>query len=809
MIRRLMVRELLWELNSADCTTVQRSPDHIEWINSDLVNIVEEFVKKNNLLESYFIHNINITFRTTRFELFLKKWLVEYFLKLFNILDVGREIILEDNPLNRFGAKKYYLRFGVLPEIKWRKQTNLFQRIFSILLRSLITLQLCLNKGLKVSMKMEKYKVMRETIWGLYDARGYYFHDDFLVDGHKIKKEDLLLFFRGVPNDEYRLKAYHDAQKSPYGHFNLQSLPVGIGPLFLRVIPKYIISGSRILFRDVTSPYFSLYWSMYLCFINNAVPYERVFSNYKIISELGHNYFSVGHIPEAIVCQNYGARYYLMHWSDNSIDVNKYALSFLGCDRFLAWGKAHMRGIEGSPDIAMFTGYVFKRFIKKIMARRTDALFDMGISATGKIVSFFDESFGGEIKMTGENYVIFWETALKLAEIEKNTTVLLKPKELIRCNNLSDDLKQRFINIKNQMERTPNLSIVNSDKWSFMDVIGVSDIVVTQGMTSSSTIAIICGVEGLYLDQAGYSHPLARNFKDKLVFDEPEKLLSMISRIIRGIESPIKNIPDDILRLYDAYSDDRGIDLFRDILSGKAKKRVGIIVQARMGSTRLQGKIMKTILGRTMLEILIDRLKRCRKAASLIIATTKNKNDDIVEKQAIDEGVACFRGEENDVLNRYYEAAKTHGIDVIVRITSDCPLMDPVLVDNLIDFYFENEHINYVTNTIKRTYPRGYDIEIFDFKSLEIAERYADKPYQREHVTSYIFENMKKMNYRQEIDFSKYRVTVDTIEDFELVSRIFEYFKENKYFGYRQVINLLDSRQDLVEINQFVKQKTI
>lgn len=809
-MKNLLVKDLMAGLNTAEHFTEQKSSEYIEWLNSDLVNISEEFAQKNGLIGSHFIKRMNNVFKTSRFELLLKRWLVEYFVKLFNLLNCAEKLILEDNPLNRFGIEKYHDRFKALPKIKLEEQTNFLQRILSILLRGCFILHISLNKGFRVLGKIKKYKVMREATWGLYDTGGYYFHDDFLVDGDKIKKEDILLFSRGVPIESGRLKGYHDARKSCYTHFDLLSLQMSAKVLFFRIVPKYIILISKALFAEIYSKHFSLYWSIYLYFINNALPYEKLFSNFEIVSELGHNYFSAGHIPEAIVCQNYGAKYYLMHWSDNSIDINKYGLSFLGCDGLLVWGKAHVRGIEGAQDICIPTGYVFKSFIKKVMTDKSRVLSEMGICCNGKIVSFFDESFGYDIKMTEENYVIFWETALKLAEIEKNVFVLVKPKELDKYNNLSGNLKQRFIKIKDQMGKTSNLHIVDANKWSFVEVIGVSDIVVTQGMTSSSTIAIICGIEGLYLDQVDYNHPFSRLFKDKIVFNDPDKLLVMIQKIIKGAEKPLENIPEDMLRNYDAYPDDRGIDLFRDILSGKAKKRkrVGIIVQARMGSTRLPGKIMKTILGRTMLEILIDRLKKCREADLLIIATTNNKNDDIVKKQAIDECVACFRGEEDDVLNRYYEAAKAYGVDVIVRITSDCPLMDPVLVDNLIDFYFINQPVGYVTNTIERTYPRGYDIEIFDFKSLETAERCADKPYQREHVTPYIFENMKKMNYRQRIDSSKYRVTVDTIEDFELVNRIFEYFKEDRYFGHKQVIDLLDSRQDLVEINQFVKQKT-
>ena len=220
----------------------------------------------------------------------------------------------------------------------------------------------------------------------------------------------------------------------------------------------------------------------------------------------------------------------------------------------------------------MPTGYVFKRFIKEVIVNRSKILSEMNIEVRGKIITFFDESFGGECKMTEDNYVTFWETALKLAIVEKNNTVVMKPKELKRYNSLSSDLKEKFLDIKSKMEKMPNVYIIDEKKWSFIEAIGVSDIVVTQGMTSSATIAIICGIEGLYLDQAQYNHLFLRLFKDRIVFDDHGKLLAMIHKIIEGNESPLRGIPEVVLRDFDTYNDDMGIERFRDALLCKTEK---------------------------------------------------------------------------------------------------------------------------------------------------------------------------------------------------------------------------------------------
>ncbi|MDP8230772.1 MAG: glycosyltransferase family protein [Candidatus Gorgyraea atricola] len=816
----LLIKDLMMELNSKHYSSVetQKRPEYLEWAGSNIADMANEFVQKNKLLDSYFIKGMNRIFRTSRFELLLKRWIVAYLWDFFSMLDdflsyhsqLNEELVLEDMPLSRFGIMKYYSRFGLMSKIKWKKQANLLQKIFSISLKSLSIFYLSLSKGLRIYGKRKQYKVMREAIWGLYDTGGNYLHDDFFIDDNKIKKEEFLLFSRGIPKEKGRLKGYHDAKKSPYAHFDLSSLPLGINSFLSRIIPKYIISASIALFKEMYSSNFSLYWSVYLSFIYSAMPYEKVFSNYEVVSELGHNYFSAGHIAEAIICENYGTKYYLMHLSDHAVSINKFLFSYLGCDGLLLWGKAHAEDAIIDDKILKPMGYVFKKFIKEAIINRDKVINEIGIKVKGKVITFFDESFGGRCKMTGDNYVTFWDTALRLAQqTERDNVILIKPKDLSRADNLSRNLLEKFIDIKNKLEKMENVRIITSDKWSFMEVIGISDIVVTQGMTSSATIAIICGIQGMYLDQAQYDHPFSKAFKDAIVFDNPEKILLMIQKILIGKENPLKNIPEGTLRAFDEYQDERGIDLFRDILSGKTRRRVGVIIQARMGSTRLPGKAMRPILNKPILEILVERLRRCKKTDLLSIATTINKNDDIIEALARKLKVECFRGDEEDVLGRYYEAAKKYGLDIIVRITSDCPLTDPSLVDDVIVYYLDNPQVDYVSNVINRTYPRGFDIEVFSFQSLKKASEKAVKPYQREHVTPFIYENMGCLNYEDDRDSSKYRVTVDTVEDFELVSAIYDILNKGAQFGYRQVVDLLDSRPDLVALNQFVEQKAV
>lgn len=559
-----------------------RDRDYMEWIRHDSVDLVNRFVDVNKLYDSAFIKVMDSTFKTDRFGILLKKWIGEYMADLVRAMDYfsradlkkDESLALEDNPLNRYISEEFSARFKASPRIRWVRPRSVLSRVFVAVSQSVFALCLGLNSGVTIFRKKKKCKVMRESLWGLAPTGGYYFHDDFLVDENTIKAEDLLLFAR-KDSDEcaQRRRAYQEARLSRYESCYLPSLKMRAGAIFSRIFPLYIMGGMKALLSEKRSANFSLFSSISNYFIYNAMPYEKIFSNYEIASELGHCCFSPRHIVESIVCSNMGARYYLMHWSDVSIDSVRHFISFLGCDKYLAWGPAHIRGSEGSNDIIVYTGYVFKKFIKDVFARRDNIISDMGIARRGKVVSFFDEpdyskTSEGAFLRTASLSVNFWESALKLAIRDPGITVLMKPKDLSRYGDLPDGLKERFISIRSQMEKLENVYIVDAAKWSFIECVGISDVVVTEGMTSSATIAIICGIEGLYLNEAGSDHPFSRSLKGKIVFDHPDTLIEAIQGILAGTISARKTIPEDLIRKYDKYPDDRGIDMIRGILAG-------------------------------------------------------------------------------------------------------------------------------------------------------------------------------------------------------------------------------------------------
>lgn len=241
---------------------------------------------------------------------------------------------------------------------------------------------------------------------------------------------------------------------------------------------------------------------------------------------------------------------------------------------------------------------------------------------------------------------------------------------------------------------------------------------------------------------------------------------------------------------------------------------IEIFVQARMGSTRLPGKILKEVLGKPLLDYLVERLLQCKECSGIVILTTVHPQDDVIESFCQERNIPCFRGSEEDVLDRYYQAALVRHPEGIVRITSDCPLIDPEVIDEAVRVFRENyPTIDYVSNSLQRTYPRGLDVEVFSFKALEAAHREAVKEEEREHVTVYLYRHperfgLKNVAYRS--DESRHRWTVDTAEDFTLVKLILEeLYPKNPRFRFKDVLEQLRRHPEWSLINAHVEQKTL
>lgn len=238
-----------------------------------------------------------------------------------------------------------------------------------------------------------------------------------------------------------------------------------------------------------------------------------------------------------------------------------------------------------------------------------------------------------------------------------------------------------------------------------------------------------------------------------------------------------------------------------------------VIIQARMASTRLPGKVLMDVKGKPMLFRVIERIRHSKLNQKIIIATSTNKEDDAVYQFALKEKIDVFRGSQTDVLNRYYEAALTFNVDIIVRITADCPLIDPFVVDKVIHAFLTNNK-TIVTNAgidnNMRTYPRGLDVEVFSFNSLLKANNNANENYQREHVTPYFYKNVNEvMVVLNDVDLSNNRWTVDTPEDLDFIRQLYFGFDNDfQMLHHENLISYINENPHLKKINEHVIQKS-
>jgi len=231
---------------------------------------------------------------------------------------------------------------------------------------------------------------------------------------------------------------------------------------------------------------------------------------------------------------------------------------------------------------------------------------------------------------------------------------------------------------------------------------------------------------------------------------------------------------------------------------------LGCIIQARMGSTRLPGKVLSILDGQnTSLYFTINQLKNCKLIDKIVIATTDNNEDDVIEEFCNKNEVDCFRGNSKDVLDRYYNCAKKFSFSEILRVTGDCPLIDPSIVDEGISIFKKNIY-DYVTNTFPRTFPDGNETEIFSFSVLENAFSNSVLPSEREHVTPY-FRNEKKsfriFNFTNNEDISYLRWTLDYKIDLELIKNIISKIDTRPIYM-KDILELFKSEPDLKKINQ-------
>ena len=233
------------------------------------------------------------------------------------------------------------------------------------------------------------------------------------------------------------------------------------------------------------------------------------------------------------------------------------------------------------------------------------------------------------------------------------------------------------------------------------------------------------------------------------------------------------------------------------------KKKITVIIEARTGSSRLRNKVIAEIEGKPMIFYVIDRVKQIKSVEQIILATTQEKNDKILIEIAKQNSIGIFTGDSMDVLNRDYQCALQNNADPIIRITGDCPLIDPDIIGEMLEFYLKNNY-DYISNRINPKYPDGLDVEIYSFRTLQMVEQNAKWSSERELVTTYITKNpkiFKIFSYENQEDLSGHRWTVDEQNDLEFVRKIYSIMKPKTNFSMNEIIEILVKNPELLKIN--------
>lgn len=239
---------------------------------------------------------------------------------------------------------------------------------------------------------------------------------------------------------------------------------------------------------------------------------------------------------------------------------------------------------------------------------------------------------------------------------------------------------------------------------------------------------------------------------------------------------------------------------------------IAAIVQARTGSTRLPGKIFANLAGKPFIWHVVNRLKTSKKIEKIILAIPDSAQDNALEEWATENKLACFRGNETDVLARFYFCAKKFSIPTIVRITADDPFKDASIIDQVINLY-QNQNIDFAYNNKPPSFPEGMDTEVFSFAALKKAHAEAKDPFEREHVTQYFFrhpELFKQANLAYSTDLSYLRWTVDTPKDLKLAEAVYdELFQKKPNFNMQDILDLISKKRELASLNTGVERSAM
>ena len=551
-------------------------------VQKDALECTDTVYRELDLETCLFISKYNMMFHTNKMGPFVQRSLADYILQLLKCLyrvhyddSSQKMILLRDTPVNRLVFSWWDRKIPNTIQVKWNKTSKILAVIEALISICALWIYQIFSRGISFRVKIYNCRIIKESTWGL---RRRLFRDDFFIDNNTLGTNDLLLYTTGT-SERSRLHAYADAQDSEYKTTNLKNLKMSFGLIVIRMFKYHLLLPISLTVRSISRNEAYMLREFLTTFHRAAIPYEVLFTHYRFRVELSGKEATVTHIPETIIMNLYGAKSVLWHWSDHTT-FSDVSLKFKCHNTYLVWGKiTHSFNSEVLLQDRIMktdfvgkvieTGLIFNENFSKLSRNKHDTFKRFGLSINDRrVVVFYDESFNPHSIYPIQDFFDYWQMIHEFILERTDVIVIMKSKKGSADFAKMPDGGKQISSIKQQCIETGRFYHIDYPfEFDITDVLPLSDINISMGMCSPSTLAILCGKIGLYYDMTGNDqHPFAQKYKNILVFDNKNNLLSLMNHILDNNYNPLKEIDPDLLRQYDPFQDEKGLQRFREAL---------------------------------------------------------------------------------------------------------------------------------------------------------------------------------------------------------------------------------------------------
>lgn len=530
------------------------------------IEFYNQIIKRDGKIVNYYNRILN----TNKFEAYIKKeilahaWIMLkqlHIIRLLPFLVEGR-VLINKNPINNFIVEYVQKKYNVKYRIKW---ISLNGSALSLCVYYLWLFREVLRRGIVFNKKVKSHKLAQEACSGFYDRTA---RDDILIDNSRFKTKDILmLFWNFETHNPVRKMFFKEAQERGFDTVSIPKLKININGNIFNILFLYIFVPLRV--------YFSLFFSSQLYLFNyiflfhkRCFPMEILMNSYPIKCHISAKDW--GDIEETIILNKYGAKNVLFHWSDlTSYKANGYA--FIAHNIYYAWGDIHytLHSYNYFVDERVNIGCIYKKKHNEALGNREHIIGRIKDFKKGrKTVLFCDTSFANAYEYTEKFFLNFYEIITDFCRRHNDINILLKPKnkEEDLMAGLTDNFQQ-YEKIRNELFSYNNFIYLEPQNYCVEELLAISDICISLAASTPSTVALICGKNGLYFDNSGNkNHPFARKYENILVFDDKDSLFKQIKDILDGKFHCSDVISESDIREYDAFADDKAIDRLRNSL---------------------------------------------------------------------------------------------------------------------------------------------------------------------------------------------------------------------------------------------------